>query len=155
MGLTGASTSDSATYGAEGCCHQGYSVSFGRSDKFHEEVTGGGLSSVMAWVASLAVAEVASSADFALVTSPAELAGMAFLAVSGVASPADFAGMAIPAVAGAAPLAVVEVAYSSDSMEAACSPSGCSSWGTSRRCLVLRNAVEIETWPAPGNSRGR
>ena len=56
---------------------------------------------------------MASSADFA-----------------GVASPADLVGMVLPAVAGPAPLAVVEVASSCDSMEAVCSPSGCSSRDT-------------------------
>ena len=92
-------------------------------------MTRGGLASVMAGAASLAVAEVASSADFAGVASPADLAGMALPAVAGAVSPADLAGMAIPAVAGLAPLAVVEVASSSNLMEAACSPSGCSSRG--------------------------
>ena len=110
-------------------------------------MTRGGLSSVIAGVASLAVAEVASSADFDGTVSPADLAGMAlpavagpaslanpagmeFPTIAGVASPANFAGIAIPAVAGPAPLDVVEVASSSDLMEAVCSPSGCSSRDT-------------------------
>ena len=113
----------------------------------HLAMARGSLSSVIAGAASLAVAEVVPSADFAGVASPADLdgmalpavagvvspadlAGMAFPAVAGVASPADFAGMAIPALAGPAPLAIVEVASSSDLMEAVCSPSGCSSRDT-------------------------
>ena len=88
----------------------------------------------MAGVAPLAVAEVTSSADFAGVASPADLAGVfpavagvaspavlagiAVPAVAGVTSPAVLAGMAVPAVAGAASLAVVEVASSTDRMEA-------------------------------------
>ena len=54
----------------------------------------------------LAVAEVASSADFAGVASPADLAG-AFLADLAGASPADLAEMAFPAVAGVASPAVL------------------------------------------------
>ena len=87
----------------------------------------GGLSYVVAGMAILAIAEAASLADFAGVASPADLAGMAFPAIAGVASPADFAGMAVPAVAGAVPLAIVEVASSTDLMDMACSSSVCSS----------------------------
>ena len=77
----------------------------------------------VAGAAPLAVAEVASSADFAGMVSradlagafladlpgafPAEIAGMAFPAIAGVASPADLAGMAVPAVAGVASPAVL------------------------------------------------
>ena len=65
---------------------------------------------VIAGAVSLAVAEVAYSADFAGmalpavagVVSPADLAGMAFPSVAGVTSLTDLAGMAIPAVAGPA-----------------------------------------------------
>ena len=74
-------------------------------------------------------ADLAGMAFLAVVgmTSPAELDGMALPAVAGVAPPAELSGMAFPAVAGAASVAVVEVASSNDSMEPAGSPSVCGS----------------------------
>ena len=63
----------------------------------------GGLLSDDAVVASLAVAEVASLADFAGVASPVDLAGMAFSAVAWEMSPTEIAWMALPAVAGVVP----------------------------------------------------
>ena len=108
--------------------------------------------SVVTGAESLVVAEAASSADFAGVASPADLAGvfpadlagtvfpavagvaspavlagMVVPAVAGVASPAVLAGMAVPAVAGAASLAVVQVATSNNRMEAAGSLGVCGS----------------------------
>ena len=62
----------------------------------------GGLSSVMARVASLAVAEVASSADFAGVTSPADLVWIALPAITKTVSQANLTRMAFPIVAGVA-----------------------------------------------------
>ena len=123
---------------------------------FDSDVTG---------VASPVVAEASSSADFAGVASPANLAGvfpadlagtafpaiagvaspavlagMALPAVAGVASPAVLVGMAVPAVAGEASLAVVEVATSTDQMEAAGSLGVCGSQSIGD-CLSLEGRV--------------
>ena len=76
--------------------------------------TGMDRSLIIAVVATLAIAEVASSADFAGAASPADFAGMAFPAVVGMGIPAvvgevpltDVAGMALPAVAEGIPSAV-------------------------------------------------
>ena len=76
--------------------------------------TGMDRSPIIAGVATLAVAEVASSADFAGAASPADLAGMAFPAIAGMGIPVvvgevpltDVAGMALPAVAEGIPSAV-------------------------------------------------
>ena len=88
------------------------------------------------------------------VASPAVLAGMAVPAVAGVASLAVLAGMAVPAVVGAASLAVVEVATSTDRMEAAGSLSVCGSrnvcdclspdgYVTDSDAVVLPDGVEL------------
>ena len=84
---------------------------------------------------------------------PADLAG-AYPAVAGVASPAVLAGMSVPAVAGASSLAVVEVAISTDRMEAAGSLSVCGSrsicdclspdgYVTDSDAVVLPDCVEL------------
>ena len=65
----------------------------------------GGLLPDIAGAATLAVVEVASSADFAGVASLADFAGMAFPTVAGVVSPVDLAGMAFTTVVGVTSLA--------------------------------------------------
>ena len=123
------------------------------------------MSQAVAGVASLAVAEVASSANLAGATSSADLAGMtfpavagetsladfagmAFPAIAGVSSPADLAGMALPAVAGVVPLPIVEVASSTDSIEAEGSPSVCGS-ECAYDCLVpdYVNVPDVVVFP--------
>ena len=74
------------------------------------------------------------------VASPAVLAGMVVPAIAGVASPAVLAGMAVPAVAGAASLTVVEVATSTDQMEAAGSLGVCG-YRSTCDCLSLDGYV--------------
>ena len=83
-------------------------------------VTGGGdFGKVVVGVATLAVAEVASSAYFAGAASPADLAGMAFPAVAGIGIPAvvgavpltDVAGMVFLAAAGGYPQPSVLVSH--------------------------------------------
>ena len=69
-------------------------------------LTGAAVGLTVAGAATLAVAEVASSADFAGAASPADLAGMAIPAVAGIEFPADV---------GASPLTdVAEGAFPAD-----------------------------------------